>query len=197
MDAALRAPEFTPDQVAELARAESRVVPGRGCGSCSMCCKVPSIEELGKPAGQWCRHCRPGKGCAIYDTRPYSCRGHFCEWMLSTGLGAEWKPDKAKIVLVRRPGRLTAHVDPGFPGAWRRTPFYENIKAWAAAGLQKSPQMEIVDVMIGEHAIIVLPDREVEVGVVAADEVVVVDRIATPQGLRYNVRKAKRETAAA
>lgn len=198
MDAIFQAPEMTPEQLAELARADAKVVPGRACGSCSLCCKVVSIEEFGKPAGIWCGHCRPGRGCGIHAVRPYVCRGAYCEWMTSKGLGAEWKPDKSKIVLFKRTaGRLTAHVDPGFPNAWKRTPFYENLKAWAAAGLQKSPDMQIVDVMVGEQAIIVLPDREVEVGVVAADEVVVVDRIATAQGLRYDVRKAKREPAAA
>ena len=40
-----------------------KVVPGRECGSCSLCCKVYNVPEIEKPAGKWCRHCTPGKGC--------------------------------------------------------------------------------------------------------------------------------------
>jgi hypothetical protein len=43
---------------------------GRQCGDCTMCCKVLPIEELSKPAHQWCQHAKPGSGCAIYQSRP-------------------------------------------------------------------------------------------------------------------------------
>jgi hypothetical protein len=48
----------------------TRLVPGRECGSCSMCCKVYNIAEISKPAGKWCSHCKPGKGCVIHDAPP-------------------------------------------------------------------------------------------------------------------------------
>jgi hypothetical protein len=49
-----------------------RVTPSakRACGDCTLCCKVMAIEALAKPAGSWCRHCKPGQGCAIYAERP-------------------------------------------------------------------------------------------------------------------------------
>jgi hypothetical protein len=178
MDATDYSAAITPDQWAELRRIDRKVVADRNCGSCSLCCKVVSIPELSKPAGQWCRHCQPGRGCGIHAQRPYVCRGAYCEWMVSQGLGSEWKPERAKFALfVTNSGRrLTAHVDPGHPAAWRRSPYYENLKQWAAEGLQKSPDMHLVDVMIGERAIVVLPHRDVEIGVLATDEVVVLKK---------------------
>ena len=35
--------------------------------------------------------------------------------------------------------------------------------------VQKTPEMNLIDVMIGEHVIVVLPDREVSVGIVAGE----------------------------
>ena len=63
--------EIQPAQIAELARIDAMVVPGRACGTCSLCCKVLSVFELAKPAGKWCTHCRPGNGCDVYATRPF------------------------------------------------------------------------------------------------------------------------------
>jgi hypothetical protein len=186
--------EMTPAQTAELARIDARVVPGRACGTCSLCCKVLGVSELAKPAGQWCTHCWPGKGCGIYATRPFDCRRFYCEWIISKGLGPEWRPERAKFALFKTNGgrRMTAHVDPGYPSAWRRSPYYENFKAWAAQAVQKTPEMNLVDVMIGEHVIVVLPDREVDVGIVAADELVTLSKKLTAAGELIEVSITKR-----
>ena len=60
-----------------------RALTGRSCGDCSMCCKLLKIEEdeINKPANQWCKHCRPGAGCTIYNDRPLVCRA-FCLWLV-------------------------------------------------------------------------------------------------------------------
>jgi hypothetical protein len=186
----------TPEQLEHIARTESLIVPGRGCGTCSLCCKVPHIAELDKPAGKWCPHWRAGNGCSIHPTRPVSCRGFYCEWMTSKGLGPEWKPDRCKFMLSKtNEGRtLTAHVDPGFPKAWRATPYYENFKIWAAEAARQTP-MHVVSVMVGERVTVVLADSEVELGVLAADEFVQVDRDARGA---VSVRKVSRnETSSA
>ncbi len=114
--------------------------------------------------------------------------------MISKGLGPEWRPEQAKFALFKSNGgrRLTAHVDPGYPSAWRRSPYYENLKAWAAQAVQKLPEMDLVDVMIGEHVIVVLPDREVDVGITAADEFVTLSRTLTAAGQLIEVSKTKR-----
>lgn len=186
-------PELTSAQVAELTRIDTLVVPGRACGTCTLCCKVVSVAELGKPAGQWCRHCRPGQGCGVHATRPYVCRGAYCEWMISKGLGPEWKPERSKFALFKTNGgrRLTAHVDPGYPSAWRRSPYYENFKQWAREAAQKTPDMHVVDVMIGEHSIVILPDRDVDIGTVAPDELVRLNRKMMPMGEIIEVEKYK------
>jgi hypothetical protein len=116
-------------------------VPGRVCGSCSLCCKLLRIEELDKPAGRWCSHCTVGRdGCKIYDTRPGSCRSFHCTWLIDPKLGAEWRPSAAKMVLqYDHPARrLAVHVDPEFPSAWRSEPYYRQLKAWTCAAIDSA-----------------------------------------------------------
>ena len=172
-----------------------RIVPGRACGSCSLCCKAVGVEELDKPIGVWCRHCAKGKGCGIYETRPASCRVFMCQWMLSEGLGPEWKPDRAKFALLRsdRGRHLTAFVDPGFPTAWRRSPYYDNLKAWAVQGARNLSDLHLVDVMVGARCTVILPDRDVDIGELAADEAI---RLECKAG-GIEVCKVKRISAAA
>jgi hypothetical protein len=181
-----------PDRSAstgDAAVASAKTVPGRACGACTLCCKVVGVLEIAKPGGVWCPHCVSGKGCAIYQSRFVSCRTFYCLWMTEKGLGPEWKPDRAKFVLVKTEGgrHLSACVDPGYPSAWWRSPYYENLKQWAAEGLQKSP-LHIVDAMIGDRHIVILPDREVDIGILAADEMIELGGA----GMAREVRKVKR-----
>jgi hypothetical protein len=191
------APSISPEQAAELARIDTLVVAGRSCGSCSLCCKVVTIPILNKPAGKWCQHCKPGRGCGIHLTRPIVCRGAYCEWMISKGLGPEWKPEKSKFALFKTNGgrRMTAHVDPGHPTAWRRSPYYENLKQWAREAAQKLPEMHVVDVMIGEQSIIILPDREVDLGIIAEGEIVRLEKRMDGDREVIDVIREKREPA--
>jgi len=179
MNAIPQAPMLNADQLAHIAKVDGMVVNGRSCGNCSLCCKVVSVAEFNKPAGKWCQYCRPGGGCGIHASRPFVCRGTYCEWMIAKGLGEEWKPERSKFVLFKGNGgtRLTAHVDPGYPAAWRASPYYDNFKIWAAEGIKKDP-MHIVGVMVGERITVVLPDRDVEVGLLAPDELVQLKRNA-------------------
>src|SRR4029450_3980750 len=75
-------------------------VPGRTCGTCTLCCKVyPVVPDLDKPRSVWCPHCVAGKGCGIHVKRPNICRTFFCNWLLDEALGPEWKPERCKFVL--------------------------------------------------------------------------------------------------
>jgi hypothetical protein len=178
-----------PDPSA-AALAEQRVVPGRACGSCTLCCKLIAVIELQKPPGEWCRHCRPGSGCGIHQERPAECRVFFCHWMLEKSLSADWKPEKAKFALVTSAGgHMTAFVDPGFPGAWRNPPYFETFKRWSLEGTRASPP-RIVTVRIGTRAIVVLPDREIDAGHVGPNDAL---RLETGPGGRIEVRKVGRE----
>jgi hypothetical protein len=186
---------ITPEQQAELARIDARVVPSRSCGSCSMCCKLMSIPVFNKPDGQWCSHAKPGKGCNIHAERPFFCRGFYCHWMMTPGLGPEWKPDVAKFLISARNNgaRITAHVDPGAPHAWRREPYYSTFKTWAVKAAAQRPHMHLIDVMHGDRITVILPDRDVEIGAVGQDETVEV--VAHADG-KLEARVIKRAVAA-
>jgi hypothetical protein len=174
------------------ASASSRaLVLGRACGSCTLCCKTVAVTELAKPPGAWCPHCQPSKGCGIYDSRPAGCRDFYCEWMLSEKLGPEWKPDRAKFALmVTATGHLAACIDPGFPSAWRQPPYYQTLWRWARERAEsRSSSWPGVDVWIGKRCIIILPDGEKDLGIVAADEEVRIDRTMTVTGPVYVARK--------
>ena len=70
----------------------------RLCGGCTACCKTHEIRALAKPPDQWCPHCRPGQGCAIYETRPEECRTFACLW--HQGYGPDGiRPDRSRVVL--------------------------------------------------------------------------------------------------
>jgi hypothetical protein len=180
-------------QAAQLPRSD--LVPGRACGTCTLCCKVAAVEEVAKPMGVWCTHCRRNSGCAIYDSRPPSCRTFYCQWIVAKGLGPEWKPERSKFALVKTEAgrRLTALVDPGCPSAWRRSPYYENLKQWAVMGARRSPDLHIVDVMIGTRCIVILPDHDVEVGTLGSDEMIQLECKMTATGEVIEVQKVKRQ----
>ena len=71
----------------------------RECGGCTVCCRIPKITELKKPAGLLCQHCNENVGCGIYETRPSVCREFHCGWKELLYLGDEWRPDKSGILI--------------------------------------------------------------------------------------------------
>ena len=71
---------------------------GRACGTCDLCCRLPSIDwpefpELHKPADALCIHLRKGKGCVIHADRPMHCASFQCLWLMGFGPD-ELRPDK-------------------------------------------------------------------------------------------------------
>lgn len=158
-----------------------------------MCCKVPHIAEFDKPAGVWCHHAAAGRGCAIYDSRPGSCRAFYCLWMQDESFGPEWKPEKAKfVVYVQQNGvNLQVGVDPNFPNAWMKPPFYAQIKRWAVEGAERG---RFVFVRIGPRMIAVLPDRDQDIGRVDPDDEIVVSRRLGPAGPVLEVAVKRNQT---
>jgi hypothetical protein len=142
----------------------------KACGDCTLCCKVMAVEELAKPASSWCPHCKPGRGCLIYATRPAECRSYSCLWLLDDRLDQHWKPSKSKLVLTTSPDGIEIRCDPGFPDAWRKEPFRSDIQQWAVSG---EPLDVTVVVITGEKMILVTPGREFDLGVVRPDERIV------------------------
>ncbi|MDA9421919.1 hypothetical protein XH97_07345 [Bradyrhizobium sp. CCBAU 53380] len=129
-----------------------------------------AIEALDKPAGSWCRHCKPGLGCAIYAERPAECEDFACLWLANDLLDEPWKPSRSKLVVTTSDDGLEIRCEPGSPNAWRREPYAADIRAWAAEG--KRDDMTVL-VIIGQRVILVAPDREFDLGVVGPDERIV------------------------
>jgi hypothetical protein len=71
------------------------LVPGRGCGACTVCCTVLALDALSKPAGVPCPHC--AKGCAIHPARPDACREFFCAWRMLEIFPDDWRPDLSGV----------------------------------------------------------------------------------------------------
>jgi hypothetical protein len=64
------------------ASARNELVPGRECGACNVCCVALTIDDpqLKKRQGYRCPNSLPNRGCAIYESRPDTCRTFFCGW---------------------------------------------------------------------------------------------------------------------
>ena len=141
------------------------LLPDRSCGSCNLCCKVFELPELAKPAGKWCQHVEQGRGCKVHGSgQPKFCRAFFCEWRASPTLGPEWKPDRARFVLSVYPGTqaLAVTLDPGAPGAWRKEPYYSQIKEWGRHALINGSNVMVLN---GNRVTVVLPTSDVDIGV--------------------------------
>ncbi len=152
------------------------IVPGRACGSCTLCCKVLEIGELSKPGGTWCPKCKVGKGCSIYDDRPKACRAFHCGYLIGAQLSEKWRPTTAKMVLSFEDRVITVHVDPGNASAWRNEPYYSDLKRWAG---ELAAARGNVYVAIGRRVIVVLPQGgETDLGIVAEDERILTRELA-------------------
>ena len=168
------------------------IVPGRGCDGCTLCCKLLGVIELDKPMGVWCEHCDVGIGCRVYATRPRSCAEFNCAFLTLDILTEAWRPSKCKIVVAAEleGKRLIAHVDPSRPNAWKAEPYYGQLKRWARMAVPKRNQ---VVVCIGRRAIVILPDKDVDLGIVGDDEVIVTRERNLPIGLELAPMKIKRD----
>jgi hypothetical protein len=146
----------------------------KSCGACTLCCKVMGARALNKPAGTWCKHCKIGTGCGIYETRPEECRTFFCMWLAENSMGEEWRPDRSKLVITLASDEKSLEVrcDPGFPDAWRKEPYQRTIRAWAEAGGGRNAR---VAVWVGNRATIVAPFGDIPLGPVKEDEEIVAE----------------------
>ena len=135
----------------------------RACGSCTMCCKLLHIDELDKPADVWCPHAAPGKGCTIYAERPQTCRTFRCFWLDHAEAPDAWRPDRCGFVMSRkRHGVLMVFVDHRRADAWRRQPYYGQIKTWSRAVLTGKGG---VIVQCGGEVTAVFPDLDLKLAI--------------------------------
>ena len=133
------------------------------CGSCGMCCKLMHIPTLAKPRHTWCPKYVMRSGCGIYADRPAECAAFFCLYLTAEDLGEAWRPDKAKFMIwtgsVQR--RLIVEVDPASPLAWRKEPYYSQLKAWSD---RNRPDAFEVTVRVGDQVTIVFPEADIDLG---------------------------------
>ena len=162
----------------------------RRCGTCTLCCKLLTIPQFGNPSGQWCPHCVQGRGCALYPDWPNECRTFYCGYLLWPELGEHWRPSRSKLVIAVKPDgmEIVIHVDPGVPNAWRAEPYYAEIRGMAGQAAWKAYK---IFVQIGRRVIVVFPDREVDLGVVAEDERIAIGEETGPAGRRPGAIKVK------
>lgn len=152
--------------------APTEPLPGRSCSGCTLCCKIVAVPEIEKPRGTWCPYCLRGKGCRIYADRPDGCRTFLCGWLTNPRFGPEWKPNRSKIVItVGLDGNsLNFRCDPGFPEAWRKEPYYSQIKSLAAIAVRHDGMICVYN---GRNLLVVSPEAEFTLGEVAdQDEII-------------------------
>ncbi|MGQ0457850.1 MAG: hypothetical protein ACT4OU_12410 [Hyphomicrobium sp.] len=162
--------------------ASTELVPGRSCDDCTMCCKLLAVESIEKPRAAWCPHCNQKRGCRIYADRPGECGAFYCGYRRISGIDERWKPSKSKLVInyEEDTGRLVIHVDPVRPDAWRIAPFYGVLKQWSLTAVKRNG---MVIVWTGDHATLVYPDEDRDLGVVRDDQVFVPVERMTPRGI--------------
>jgi hypothetical protein len=154
-----------------------------------------SVPDIDKPGGKWCTHCDRSRGCNIYEKRPQTCRDFVCAFLVDPTLDERWRPSTARFVLVvKEPGRrATVCVDPQRPDAWRREPYLSTLRAWSKTAVERRG---LIDIFVGGRSTAILPDKEVDLGIVAKDEVIMTYSERTPTGVRYHAVKLKRPTDA-
>ncbi len=157
----------------------------RECGTCNLCCKVVAVDALHKPAGTWCEHAIPGKGCSIYGSHPAECKTFECVWLFTPELDETWKPNTSGIVLLKQDAALFVYVDESHRGAWKKEPYYSVLKhnalAMAAAGAR-------VVIYEGRDATIMFPEEDLFVGEIGKGDNLIAGYISTSMTRQPHVK---------
>jgi hypothetical protein len=171
---------------------EDQTPSGRACGTCTLCCKLLGIAEIDKPRGELCGNCDVGRGCRVYASRPAECRDFYCAYLTHSAMGEHWFPDRCGMVVAPEfdGARIVIHVDAGHPDAWREQPYYADIKRWAAFAARDLGQ---VVVSIGDRSIVILPEEDVDLGIVADGECIVVGEAVESGRLRLRALKMRKD----
>lgn len=128
-----------------------------------MCCKLMAIPSLEKPRHSWCPNYVSRRGCGIYAERPRECSAFECLYLAHPALGDAWRPDKARFMIWvgRQENRLMVEVDPAHAGAWKREPYYSELRRWA-----DRTQRNVTEILVrtGTHVQMLFPEGEVDLG---------------------------------
>jgi hypothetical protein len=84
-------------------------------------------------------------------------------WRIREELPPHWKPDQAKMVISVDPASnyIIVQVDPSMPTAWRRQPYYDQLRLWAKRYLDSGMY---VLVGVNYDVTLVLPDQDIPLG---------------------------------
>lgn len=122
-------------------RAQETPSTAGGCDGCTACCTIMGVHELNKPVNTRCVHCEAGVGCAIYETRPQSCRTFECVWLQTQRgmkpLARELRPDASRVVMSTAAGGETVVLNVGLhrPDAWKRGAMGKLVSEMLAGGV--------------------------------------------------------------
>ena len=89
------------------------------CGECSLCCEIPPVPAISKPANHRCPFW--DKGCNLYPDHPGQCKTFVCLWLANEKLPDQLRPDRCGVMFETHWPEKTvlALVDPFRPDAWR------------------------------------------------------------------------------
>ena len=71
------------------------------CNGCTMCCLILPVPWMDKKAGEWCKKCKPGIGCSIYDNAPEDCIKYKCAYLQMEEVDIRLRPDHCKIIFEK------------------------------------------------------------------------------------------------
>ena len=100
----------------------------------------------------------------------------------------EWRPDRARFVLTVYPtnGFIYGQVDPGAPGAWRKAPYYDRLRAMAKMLLD---QRRHVIMFAGDEATLIMPDDALPLGKWTPQDNFRVEQVFGPKGPTWRAAK--------
>ena len=114
------------------------------------------------------------------------CQTFSCLWLVDDQFDQHWKPSKSKLVLTTSEDGIEVRCDPGFPNAWRKEPFWSEIREWAISG--ETHDVTVVGI-VGQRMTLITPDREFDLGIVGPDERIVRE-LQGNQIVNFTVAKA-------
>jgi len=123
----------------------------RECGECSLCCEIPPVPAIKKPANHRCQFW--DKGCNLYPDHPGQCKTFLCLWMQNDKLPERLKPDQCGVMfeIHREEKVVLALVDPFRPDAWQQSSVHRLIRRMVLDGY-------VVWVVVGTKKRLMLPE---------------------------------------
>jgi len=102
----------------------------------------------------------------------------------SAACALEARPVEDVITIFPPNGFIYVQVDPGAPSAWRKQPYYDQLRRWAKNNL---PKGICVVVFVNDVATVIMPDRDVPLGAMKPTDGISVRRNLASGSAAYEV----------